>query len=206
MIVLLELIALSGLVWGLVLACCAVGKHQKLYYIAHPSLTYVKGDKVFRNKSVWRFPFTRPVMKIHQNTNPTWVRGDILTQFGVVNVEFMLHARIKDPLCARTFAGCDEFNTEHVLSNCSHKIKSVLQSAINEAGNAEMSYTPQLHMLTEEKMKLWCHRHGLELEEMSFSRLETVGATTVTVENQAPVLQHFNSGAAQLQNNFGVKG
>lgn len=194
MIAFFELIALCGLIWGLVLAAQFVAKHQKLYYTAHPSLVYVKDNKVYTNKSVWRFPFTSPVITVHQFSHPLWVRGDVLTQFGVVEVDFALHARINDPRLASTFTSCNEFDAERMLFGYYAKIQAVLQSAINEAGNADMSYTPQLHTTTYEKMQEFCNRHGLELEEISFAKLEIVGQKSVNIETQAPVLQQFNLG------------
>lgn len=194
MIAFFELIALCGLIWGFVLSAQFVVKHQNLYYAAHPSLVYVKSNKVYTNKSVWRWPFTSPVITVHPASRPFWIKGDVLTQYGVVKVEFALHARINDPRLASTFTSCNEFDAERILFGYHAKIQAVLQNAINESGSSDMSYTPQLHTATHEKMQQFCDHHGLELEEISFAKLEVVGPTSATLETQAPVLQQFNLG------------
>lgn len=198
MIVLFELIALSGLIWGLVLAARAFGKHQKLYYPSQPSVVYLKNGKTYANRSVWRLPFTSPIVKVRQHSNSICVGGDVLTQFGVVNTEFVLSARINNALVASTFAPFKEFSSEQILYDCSEKIKAVLQQTLNEAGNASMSYTPQLHTTTQEKMKELCNNHGLELEEISFKTLQLKTDQTVSVEHKQEhkdmVLERFNSG------------
>ena len=198
MIVLFELIALSGLIWGLVLAARAFGKHQKLYYPVQPSVVYLKKGKAYANRSVWRFPFTSPIVKVYQYSKSICVGGDVLTQFGVVNTEFVLNARINNALVASTFAPFEEFSSEQILYDCSQKIKSVLQQTLNEAGNASMSYTPKLHTTTQEKMKELCNSHGLELEEISFKTLELKTDQNISVEHKQGyedmVLERFNSG------------
>lgn len=205
MIVLFELIALSGLIWGLVLAARTFGKHQKLYYPVQPSMVYLRKGRTYSNRSVWRLPFTSPMVKVHQYSNSICVGGDVLTQFGVVNTEFVLNARINNAQVASIFAPFEEISAEHILYNCSQKIKAVLQTALNEAGNSSMSYTPQLHTTTHEKMKELCDRHGLELEEFFFKTLELKTNQTVSVERQEEhedmVLEQFNSG--RVHSNLG---
>ena len=198
MIVLFELIALSGLIWGLVLFAQWVGKHQKMYFSSHPSKTYLKGKKEYNNKSVWRLPLTAPVLEVGRTSSSVAIEGDVLTQFGVCNVSFVLHARIADPRIASTYVHSNVFDADEVFFNCYSKIKAVLQTVLNEGGNSTMAYSPQLHALATEKFKEFCTRHGLELEEISFALLELKTNTEVEVQVEPRLLNEFNSGDVKV--------
>lgn len=197
MIVVFELIALAGLIWGLILAGSWLTKNQKIYHPAKASHSYVKGLKCYTGKSVWHLPFTAPVFEANHSSNSICIDGDVLTQYGVCAVAFVLHARITSPVLASTYVDTPVFDSYDVFQQSYQKIKSVLQVVLNEAGSQSMAYTPELHATAHAKFKEFCERHGLELEDIRFETLELKSATSVEVQVQAQVFDQFNSGSGK---------
>lgn len=197
MIIIFELIALSGLIWGLVLAGSWFAKNQKIYYPVKASHSYIKGSKFYTGKSVWRLPFTSPVVEVNHRSNEICIDGDMLTQYGVCSVGFVLHARITSPRLASTYVNTVVFDSHDVLQQSYQKMKSVLQVVLNEAGSPSMTYTPQLHAVAHEKFKEFCERHGLELEEIRFKTLELKSSNTVEVVLPDEDFNQFHSGSVK---------
>ena len=193
MIIIFELIALSGLIWGLGLAGAWFAKNQKIYYPVKASHSYIKGSKFYTGKSVWRLPFTAPVVEANHRSSEICIDGDMLTQYGVCSVGFVLHARITNPRLASTYVDSAVFDSYDVLQQSYQKMKSVLQVVLNEAGSPSMTYTPQLHAVAHEKFTEFCERHGLELEEIRFETLELKSSNIVEVELQDEGFDQFHS-------------
>jgi len=201
MIVLLDLIIALFILAGATAGVRLLLAEQKLWYAARPSWAYVRGKKVFTNKSVARWPWSPKVVQVNMTSDGITFEDDIMTQYGVCRVQINIDAKIDDPLTASGLFSDTRLGAYDVLSHTKSKLRGVLQNVLNTAGNTTMAYTKDLHDEAAHALQEFYRTQGMQMESFSFRSLELKSAaqgTNVEVEVE-PEVRRRSDGTSSLQ-------
>lgn len=172
MIVLLDLVIALFILGGVTAGARLLMAEQKLWYSARPSWVYVRGKKVFTNKSVARWPWSPKVVQVDMTSDGMTFEEDIMTQYGVCRVEINIDAKIDDPLTASGLFSNTRLGAYDVLSHTKSKLRGVLQNVLNTAGNSTMAYSKDLHDEAAHALQEFYRTQGMQMEGFSFRSLE----------------------------------